>query len=78
MGNKFIKTFRYLLQYQQLYVMLCAIWYHLYNSKNVKNSKKVTLFHGCFSRFLNRTNGTKLHKASHITKFPHSARATRH
>ena len=23
---------------------------------------KVTFFHGCFSRFLNCTNGTKLHK----------------
>ena len=45
------------------YVMSCAIWYHLHNSKNVKNpwrsvtfSKvagllKVTLLHGCFSRF---------------------------
>ena len=51
--------------------MLCAIWYHLYNLKNVKNthggvlllvklqaSLKVTLLHGCFSRFLNCTNDT--------------------
>ena len=27
---------------------------------------KVTLLHGCFSRFLNCTNGTKSHKASHM------------
>ena len=30
---------------------------------------KVTLFHGCFSRFLNCTNGTKLRNASHIAGF---------
>ena len=50
------------------YVMCCAIWYHLYNLKNVKNTHggvlllvklKVTLICGCFSRFLNCTNGTK-------------------
>ena len=27
-------------------------------------SKKVTLLHGCFSRFLNCANGTKSHNAS--------------
>ena len=27
---------------------------------------KVSLFHGCFSSFLNCTNGTKSRKASHI------------
>ena len=27
---------------------------------------KVTLLHGCFSRFFNCTNGTKLRNASHI------------
>ena len=26
---------------------------------------KVTLLHGCFLRFLDYTNGTKLHKTSH-------------
>ena len=30
---------------------------------------KVTLLHGCFSRFLNCTNGTKSWKASHINIF---------
>ena len=57
---------------------LCAIRNNLYNLKNVKNSRggvilsgKVTLLklslpHGCFSRFLNCTNGTKLRKASNI------------
>ena len=57
-----------------LYVVRCAIWYHLCNSKNVKNIHggvlilvlKLTLLHGCFSRFLNCTNGTKLRNASHI------------
>ena len=56
----------------ELYVMLCTIWYRLYNLKIVKNthggvlllvklqaSLKVTLLHGCFSRFLNCANGTK-------------------
>ena len=41
--------------------------------ENVKNTHgemlllllKVTLFHGCFSRYLNCTNGTKSRKASH-------------
>ena len=44
------------------YVMRCAIWYHLYNLKNVKNTHGgmlLLLLHGCFSRFLNCTNGTK-------------------
>ena len=42
--------------------MFCAIWYHLYNLKNVLKTAtllKVTQLHGCFSRFLNCTNGTK-------------------
>ena len=49
--------------------MLYAIWYHLYDLKNVKNNHgglfspgtllKVTLRHRCFSRFLNCANGTK-------------------
>ena len=58
--------------------MLCAIWYHLYNLKNVKNTNggvlpsatillKVTFLHGCFT-FLNCTNGIKSRKASHITE----------
>ena len=37
--------------------MLFAIWHHLYIFKNVKNTSeggllKVTLLHGCFSRYL--------------------------
>ena len=55
--------------------MLCVIWYHLYNFKNVKNTHggvllllKVSVLHGCCSRFLNCANGTKLRKASHILK----------
>ena len=50
----------------------CAIWYHLFNSKSVKNTYeevlllvlKVTLLHGLFFTFLNCTNGTKSRKAS--------------
>ena len=45
------------------YVMRCAIWYHLYNLKNVKNT------HGCSSRFLNYTNGTESRIAPHIHKW---------
>ena len=52
-----------------LYAMRCAIWYHLHNLKNVKNTYggvfsktcnllKVTLLHGCFLHLLNCTNGT--------------------
>ena len=48
----------------ETFVMFYAIWHHLYNLKNVKNNHggalllvklqallKVTLLHGCFSRF---------------------------
>ena len=54
----------------------CMIWYHLYNLYNMKNTyggvllfKKLQtlalkLLHGCFSRCLNCTNGTKSRKAS--------------
>ena len=65
--------------------MRSAIWYPLYNLKNVKNThggvltlvkqakdcnitRINTLLPECFSRFLNCTNGTKSHKAPHITK----------
>ena len=58
--------------------MLCAIWCHFYNLKNVTNThggvfllvklqEKVTLLQGCFSRFLNCTNGTKSRKALRST-----------
>ena len=61
--------------------MLCAIWYHLYNLKNIKNTDggvlllepatllKVTLFHWWFWRFLNCTNDTKSSNALHISFF---------
>ena len=55
------------------FVMLCAIWYNLCNLKNVKNTLKpanllkLTLLYGCFSRFLNCTNGTKSRNAPHLT-----------
>ena len=45
--------------------MFCAIRYHLYNLKNMKNTHGgvlflVTLLHGYFSSFLNCINCTKL------------------
>ena len=46
-------------------VMCCAIWYHLHNLKNVKNTHERVLI-GCFSRFLNCTNGTKSCNTPHI------------
>ena len=56
--------------------MLCAIWFHFFKLKNVKNNHgeamllvillKVSLLHGHFSRFLYCANVTKLRKASHI------------
>ena len=63
-----------------LYVVLCAISHRSYNFKNVKNTHggvllsvklhalvKVTLLHGCFSRFLNCAHATKSRNASHVT-----------
>ena len=60
----------------RIYVMLCAIWYHLCNLKNMKNTHgehptllKARFLHVCFSHFLNCTNGTKSRKASYIDAF---------
>ena len=60
----------------QLYVVCCAIWYHLYNFKNVKNTHGGVLLlvnftksntpSWVFSLFLNCTNGTKSCETSHI------------
>ena len=55
-------------------MMFCVIWQHLYNLENVKNhggvlllvklqALKVTLLHGCLSRFL---NCIKSRNGSHI------------
>ena len=54
--------------------MFCAICYHLYNLKKGKKHPwrivtfitKVRLLHGCFSRFLNFTNGAKSRNESYI------------
>ena len=69
------------------YETLCAICYHLYNSTNVNNMYggvfllvklkcatlvKVTLFHGCFSRFLNGANVTKSRQVSRIFLYIHT------
>ena len=51
--------------------LICAILYHLYYFKNVKNTHggvlllvlKVTLLHWCFLRFLNCANSAKSRKA---------------
>ena len=58
-----------MLNHSQLFVMRCAIWYHLYNIKNVKNIHGAVLLLGNFTKsnttpwvfftFLNCTNGTK-------------------
>ena len=53
--------------------MFCTISYRLYYLNYMKNTHrglillvlKVSLLHGCFSGFLNCTNGTKPRKASH-------------
>ena len=37
--------------------------------KNLATLLKVTLLHGCFSRFLKCTNGAKQGKASHIEHY---------
>ena len=68
-----------------IFVVRCAIWYYLYDLKNLKNTHgevlilvklqakpatllKLALLHGCFSRFLNYTNGTKSRNAPHFCK----------
>ena len=62
------------------YMMHCAIWHHLYNLKNLKNTHgealllvkfpatllKISLLHGCFSCFLNCNKGIKSGKMSHM------------
>ena len=65
-----------LMNFCLLYVMRCAIFYHLYNLKNKKIThggvlllvKLQALAHllACFSRFLDCTNGTESPNASHI------------
>ena len=59
-----------------LNVMLWPIWYQLHNLNIVKTSMKdcllvlkVTLFHECFSRFLNCANGYKSRKVSQVSPF---------
>ena len=47
---------------------VCVIWYHLCHLKNLKNTL-ITLLHGCFARFSNCTNGTKLCEVSHIDAY---------
>ena len=62
----------------QIYVMLCAICYHLDNFENVKNIHggvsllvrlatllKAILLHWYFSRFSDYTNGTKSRQVFH-------------
>ena len=51
------------------YVMCCVIWYHLCNLKKVKDTHRGVLLLRklqALACFLNSTNGTKSHKASHI------------
>ena len=44
--------------------MLCAIWHHLYNSKNAITFSKVAV-----QFFLNCANGTKSSNTSHLNSF---------
>ena len=46
------------------YEMRCASWYHLLKPATLL---KLTLLHGCFSRFLNCTSGTKPRNAPQMT-----------
>ena len=70
---------------------LCAIWHRSNSQQNVKNihgavffSVKlqalliVTLLHGCFSRFLDCTNGTKSRNASHLPRVRKTYRSLTH
>ena len=52
--------------------MRCAIWYRLYDLKNVKNTHGGVLHSsmGVFHVFLNCTNGTKSRNAPHILREP--------
>ena len=53
--------------------MRCAIWYHLYNLKSVKNTHggvlilKINTPPWVIFTFLNCTNGTKSRNASYMT-----------
>ena len=59
-------------------MLLRAIWYYLYNLKNVKNTHggvlllgpgtllKVILLYECFARFLNCANGAKSRKVPQL------------
>ena len=50
-----------------LTVVRCAIWFHLYNLKNVKNTPpKINTPPWVFSLFLNCTKGTKSCNASQL------------
>ena len=57
--------------------MLSAIWYHLCNLKNLKNTQggvfilvlKYTFSWAAFPQFLNCTIGTKSVKASHLKEW---------
>ena len=71
-----------------LNVMLCAICYYFYNfikrekhpRRSAKFSKvaglKLTFLHGCFSRFLSCTKGTKSCKAPQIMIISHAIKPT--
>ena len=56
MSFKVLFLRKLVLRIDTLYEMLCVIWYHLHNLKNVKKTHGlmfllVTLLHGCFSDF---------------------------
>ena len=67
------KQHKYYTANEEIYAMLCTIWYHLHNLQNVEKKKKKkkktwrsVAKSRVFSRFLNCTDGTKLRNAPHI------------
>ena len=64
----YIYIHTYIYRYTYIHTdVFCAIWHHLNNFKNMKNTHGVTPLHGCFSRFLNCTNDNKSRNALHIS-----------
>ena len=51
-----------------LHMMLCAIWYHLHNLKNVKNTNGGVLLLVKLQAPVNCTNATKSHNAPHTLR----------
>ena len=76
--NFIFKKFFSCIIFGYLNVIHCAIWYHLYNLKNVRNTHggvlilvnftKINTPPWVFFTFFKCTNGTKLRNAPHTSK----------